>query len=70
MDIGKNVRDRRVQAGLTQAELAERLDVSRGLIARIERNEKEPSLCMLFNISEALGCEPAEMLAVNHTDIV
>ena len=62
MDIGKNIRDRREQAGLTQKELAERLDVSRGLIARIERNDAVPSLCILFGISEQLGCEPAEML--------
>ena len=54
MDIGKNIRDRREQAGLTQAELAERLDVSRGLIARIERNDAVPSLCILFGISEQL----------------
>lgn len=62
MNIGKNIRDRREQAGLTQAELAERLDVSRGLIARIERNDAVPSLCILFGISEQLDCEPAETL--------
>ena len=63
MDIGKNIRERREQIGLTQAELAERIDVSRGLIARIERNDSVPSLCVLFGISEQLGCEAAELLA-------
>ena len=63
MDIGRNIRERREQIGLTQAELAERIDVSRGLIARIERNDSVPSLCVLFGISEQLGCEPAELLA-------
>ena len=63
MDIGRNSRERREQIGLTQAELAERIDVSRGLIARIERNDSVPSLCVLFGISEQLGCEPAELLA-------
>jgi transcriptional regulator with XRE-family HTH domain len=63
VDIGKNIRERREQIGLTQAELAERIDVSRGLIARIERNDSVPSLCVLFGISEQLGCEAAELLA-------
>ena len=54
MNIGQMIQDGRKEAGLTQKELADMLNVSRGLIARIECGDAEPSLRMLERIGIAL----------------
>lgn len=46
--------DRRTELGLTQAELAERADVSQPLIARIEGDDVDPRLSTLRGIVTAL----------------
>ena len=55
----------RSEAGLTQAELAEKANLSIDSISRIERGERAPSLESLANIASALGVEPTELLNFN-----
>ena len=65
-DIKKKIEVRisqlRMKAGMTQAKLAEKADLSVDSISRIERGDRAPSLESLEKISEALGIEPAELL--------
>jgi len=50
------LRSLRVEAGLTQEELAARLDYnSSGYISRLELGEKKPSVALLFAIAKALN---------------
>jgi transcriptional regulator with XRE-family HTH domain len=60
--LGVRLFQLRSEAGLTQAELAEKANLSIDSISRIERGERAPSLESLENIAFALGVEPIELL--------
>lgn len=47
--------DARKNAGLTQAELAERIGAEKGYISRIERGLVVPSVSTLYRIASAMG---------------
>ena len=60
--IGITVRRLREAKGLYQYELADRCDVTKACISRIENGEREPSAGMLVAISKALGCTVDDLL--------
>ena len=47
--------DARKNAGLTQAELAERIGANKGYISRIERGLTVPTVSTLYKIAAAMG---------------
>ena len=49
------LREARYAAGLTQAALAERLDVSQAAIAKLERQGANPTVDTLDNVLSATG---------------
>jgi len=51
------VKKARINAGLNQAQLAERAGTSQAYISEIESGKTKPSLGMLEAIAEALGCK-------------
>jgi transcriptional regulator with XRE-family HTH domain len=53
--IAERVRDFRRQAGWTVSELAERSDLSKGMLSKIENAQASPSLSTLARLSEALS---------------
>lgn len=60
MLIGRKIKNLRLKKGLTQEELGERTDLSKGYISQLERDLSSPSIETFFNILEVLGCEPKE----------
>ncbi|WAA12496.1 helix-turn-helix domain-containing protein [Fervidibacillus halotolerans] len=60
MRIGKKIKNLRLKKGLTQEELGERTDLSKGYISQIERDLSSPSIETFFSILEVLGCTPQE----------
>lgn len=60
--IGEHIKEARQTAGLTQADLAERLGVSRVHIANYERGSKWPNVKMLVRICKALETSPDKIL--------
>lgn len=60
MEIGSKIRDRRVSLGLTQEELAERSELTKGFISQVERDLTSPSLISLSDILDALGTSLSE----------
>lgn len=52
----------RTKAGLTQAQLAEKANLSIDSISRMERGERAPSLESLERIAAALRIDPAELI--------
>ena len=52
--IGNNIKQKRLQAGITQAELAEKIDVNTSHISNVENNYTKPSLQVLLDIANAL----------------
>ena len=51
MDFETTIKDRREQAGLTQAELAEAVGVTRQTILYVEKGEYNPSLELAWRIA-------------------
>lgn len=58
MNIGSKIKNLRVQKNLTQEELGERTDLSKGYISQLERNLSSPSMETFFSILEVLGVSP------------
>ena len=56
MNIGQTIRQRREALGWTQAELAERANVSQPMIAQIERGSKSPTVQLAQEVATALDC--------------
>ena len=53
--VGLNIRRLRIAAGLTQAELAERMGVDRGYVSGLELGQRNPTVVTLWHTSKALG---------------
>ncbi len=60
--LGKRISQLRMEAGMKQAKLSEKADLSIDSISRIERGDRAPSLESLESIAEALQVDPAELL--------
>lgn len=57
MNIGKKIKALRVQKGLTQEELADRAELSKGFISQVERDLTSPSIATLMDILQCLGTD-------------
>ena len=55
MEIGKRIKELRIQMGLTQEELADRAELSKGFISQLERDLTSPSIATLIDILQVLG---------------
>lgn len=55
MEIGSKIKRRRVLCGLTQEELANRCELTKGYISQLENDLTEPSITTLEYIIKALG---------------
>ena len=59
--LGAKIRELREKGGLTQANLAERANISNEFLSRIERAEKSPSINTIQNIASSLGVPLKEL---------
>lgn len=55
MDIGKKLKELRLQNDLTLENLASRSELTKGFLSQVERNLTTPSIATLQDILEALG---------------
>lgn len=55
MDIGNKLKNLRISKDLTQEELADRAELSKGFISQMERNLTSPSIATLTDILQCLG---------------
>jgi transcriptional regulator with XRE-family HTH domain len=53
--VGRNVRKLRIGAGLSQAELAERMGVDRAYVSGLELGQRNPTILTLWHLGKALG---------------
>jgi len=56
MNIGKDIHDIRVKAGMTQRQVADAADISQSNLSGIEHGKTTPTIPMLILITDALGC--------------
>lgn len=64
-EIGATIRTRRMDASLTQAELAERLNVSAQSVSHWERGESLPDISVLPDLACILNCSVDMLLGGN-----
>ena len=62
MSIGEQIKAAREQAGITQAELGQKVGVSGVAIMRYERGKRQPRLEQLQAIAAALGVQVVDLL--------
>jgi transcriptional regulator with XRE-family HTH domain len=62
--LGVRVRDLRKERGLTLEELAEVSGVSRAMISKLERGEKNPTLVIAARLAEGLGVSLSRLAGV------
>ena len=60
MEIGEKIKFLRQQNHLTQEELGDRCELSKGFISMLERDQTSPSIATLKDILEALGTNLAD----------
>lgn len=63
MSIGTNIKEKRLELGMTQKELAERVSVDQSMICQIERGTKAPSLPLGIEIAAALKCRIEDLVS-------
>ena len=63
MDIGSRLKELRILKGLTQEELADRAELSKGFISQVERNLTSPSIATLMDILQCLGTSVSEFFS-------
>ena len=60
MEIGYKIKELRLQLNLSQAELADRCELTKGYISQLENDLTSPSIATLIDILSALGTDLAE----------
>lgn len=63
MNIGHKIKELRIQKGLTQEELADRSELSKGFISQLERDLTSPSIATLVDILQCLGTNLEEFFS-------
>lgn len=57
IEIGNKIKDLRMKKGLTQEELADRCELSKGFISQLENDVTSPSIATLVDILQCLGTD-------------
>ena len=69
-DIGRRIRNFRNRNGLTQQELADRTELTKGFISQLERGQVSASVVTLMDLIECLGMTPAEFFKEEEEKVV
>lgn len=57
MSIGSRIKERREALGITQVQLAEQLDVTKGAIGNYETDANSPKASILYKVFDVLKCD-------------
>ena len=68
-EIGIKIKQLRLENGLTQEELANRCELTKGFISQIERHLTSPSITTLIDILEVLGTTLGEFFSEDQDDV-
>ncbi len=61
--FGANLREHRSRTGLSQEKLAAKAGIDRTYVGGAERGERNVALVNIVRLAEALGVEPAQLMA-------
>lgn len=68
MEFGEKLRSLRTKAGLTQLDIAEKLDVSAAAIGAWENGRAKPRLTKLGQLAELLGTSAADLMGEDNSE--
>lgn len=63
MELGSKIKQLRLRADLTQEELADRCELTKGYISQLENDNTSPSIATLEDIVKALGVTLADLFS-------
>jgi transcriptional regulator with XRE-family HTH domain len=66
--FGRHLRNAREAAGLTQEDLADRADLHRTYISLLERDQRSPTLDVVFALAKAMGTSASDLVAKTEKD--
>lgn len=66
--VGRNVRRIRTERGMTQEQFAERSGFSQQYISDLERGRRNPTIVSLYELANALGATPVDLIAPEEGD--
>lgn len=69
MEIGAKIKELRMLNGLTQEELADRSELSKGFISQLENDVTSPSISTLEDILQCLGTTLSEFFSQEETSV-
>ena len=67
--IGKRIAKARKVAGLTQAELSEKIGISEKYLSRVECGKQMPSIAIVSRMCEVLCVSADKLLSLNHSTV-
>ena len=62
--LGEQIKDLRIKNGMTQEELAQKLNTTKAAISRYESNQRQPKLEVLTSIAMILNANPDELFGL------
>lgn len=63
INLGKHIRELRLKKGISQEELAFKINSARNFIGSIERAEKAPTIVTLHRIAQALNIKLSDLVS-------
>jgi len=60
--FGQNLRRYRLEAGLSQEAVAERMGVDRAHVSSMERGQQNVTILTVWQVAQAVNCRSAELL--------
>ena len=70
VDFGQKLRNLRLEAGMTQAELAQRLDITKAVISYYELHERCPSTEVLIKLASIFHISTDYLLGISNRKMI
>lgn len=70
VDFGQKLRNLRLEAGMTQAELAQRLDITKAVISYYELHERRPSAEVLIKLASIFHISTDYLLGISNRKMI
>lgn len=67
--IGKIIKFHRIKLGIKQSELAEKIGMSKAIVAMWETDKRNPTIYALKKLAEIFGCTTDELLEPIETNV-
>ena len=70
VDFGNKLRTLRMQAGMSQTELAKRLNITKSVVSYYELQERTPSPDVLVQLADIFHVSTDFLLGINHKKMI